>query len=302
MSAPYVDIFCERACNEAQKLAGDDYEIIMVNDGSPDNALEVAVAAAKRNHKITVIDLSRNFGHHKAMMTGLEYSKGELVYLIDVDLEEEPEWLSHFNKKMIAEECDVIYGVQQKRKGGVFERISGGVFYKLINLLTGLKMPENVVTARLMSRRYANALLLHRERELFMAGLWYVTGFKQVGYKIVKHNTSPSTYTLRKKMKMMVNSVTAFTATPLVMIFYCGIIATIAAFVYIIWIVVNQIVSPTPISGWASTMATVMLFGGLNASFIGVVGFYLSKVYAEVKQRPYTIVRKVYDNTREEND
>ena len=302
MSAPYVTEFCKRASFEAQKLFEYDYEIIIVNDGSPDGALDIAVKAAEQDKHITIVDFSRNFGHHKALMTGLEFAKGEFVFLIDADLEEEPEWLSEFFNRMISEECDVVYGVQKERKGRMFERISGGVFYKLINLLTGLKMPENIVTARLMSRRYVDALLLHREREIFLAGLWHITGFKQVEYKVIKHNTSPSTYTLRKKMAIIMNSVTSFTETPLAMIFYCGIVITIVAFVYIVWIIVKQIISPTTISGWVSTMAAVLLFGGLNASFIGIVGIYLSKIYIEVKQRPYTIVKKVYNDLHKQTE
>ena len=112
-------------------------------------------------------------------MTGLAHASGDRVFLIDSDLEEEPEWLLPFAEQMKRDRCDVVYGVQAKRRGDAFERWTGLWFYRAFNLLTGLALPENVATARLMSRRYVMALLLHDEREIFIAGLWYITGFDQ---------------------------------------------------------------------------------------------------------------------------
>lgn len=136
------------------QLVGDDYEIVLVNDGSPDNSLDLAVKLTEEDEHIVVVDLSRNFGHHKAMMTGLAHAKGERVFLIDSDLEEEPECLINFADQMLTEPCDVVYGTQEQRKGNWFERWSGQWFYLFFKALTGLALPENVVTARLMTRRY----------------------------------------------------------------------------------------------------------------------------------------------------
>jgi len=191
-SAEYIDEFHRRASQAAKELAGEDYEIILVNDGSPDDSLNLAIQLAETDSHLVVVDLSRNFGHHKAMMTGLEHSCGEKVFLLDSDLEEEPEWLSDFNRAMESESCDMVYGVQQRRKGSLFEKISGGVFFRLFRLLTGIAQPNNIVTARLMSRRFVDALLLHRERELNIGGLWITTGFKQVQRVVNKHSTSPT--------------------------------------------------------------------------------------------------------------
>lgn len=178
-SASYIAEFHRRASAAARQLAGDDYEIVLVNDGSPDDSLDLAVRLAESDEHVLVVDLSRNFGHHKAMMTGLGYARGEQVFLIDSDLEEEPECLLSFAEEMRREPCDVVHGVQEQRKGGWLERWSGLWFYRLFKLLTGFSLPENLVTARLMSRRYVDALLRHKEREVFMAGLWYITGFVQ---------------------------------------------------------------------------------------------------------------------------
>lgn len=292
-SEPYVREFCRRASLAAAQLAGDDYEIVLVNDGSPDNSIKEAIALSEEDGHIVVVDLSRNFGHHKAIMTGLGQAIGERVFLVDSDLEEDPELLIPFAEKMGVDKCDVVYGVQEARKGGRFERWSGRWFYLAFRLLTGFALPVNVVTARLMSRRYVDALLRHDEREVFLAGLWHITGFDQRALAVRKHSSSATTYTLRRKLSVFVNSVTSFSNAPLVGIFYIGVIISALAGSYILYLVVYWMFVATP-SGWTSVMASIWLLGGMIISFIGVVGVYLSKIYSETKRRPYTIVRQVY--------
>lgn len=297
-SSAYIDEFFHRVTSEARQFVDDDYEIVLVNDGSPDNSLELAISISAADPHVSVVDLSRNFGHHKAMMTGLAHASGEYVFLIDSDLEEEPEWLSSFSEQMLRDHCDVIYGVQENRKGGFFERWSGQLFYGLFQILTGLALPENAVTARLMTRRYVDALLRHHECEIFMAGLWYVTGFDQRPQTVRKHCTSETTYTFRRKMSILVNSVTSFSNAPLVGIFYIGITISIAAAIYTSYLVFHWLFLANPPSGWTSIMASIWLLGGMIISFIGVIGIYLSKIYSETKRRPYTIVRQIYANAK----
>jgi putative glycosyltransferase len=297
-SADYIDEFCARSSKIAQKLFADEFEIVLVNDGSPDNSLEVAVDLTERNSQVTVVDLSRNFGHHKAMMTGLEYASGELVFLIDSDLEEKPEWLESFYESFVERQCDVVYGVQKDRKGGLVERVSGGWFYRVFDLLTGMSLPKNIVTARLMSRRYVEALLMHRDREVFLAGLWHITGFEQLAYVISKGGESESTYTLKRKLSVLVNSVTSFSNTPLKFIFYVGVFISSIALISIAYLVVNKLIIAKPLSGWTSVMASIWLLGGMIISFLGIIGIYLAKIFSEIKERPYTIVRQVYGSKR----
>ena len=293
-SAAHILEFHERASVAARTLHGDDYEIVFVNDGSPDDSLDLAAQLVERDFHVVVVDLSRNFGHHKAMMTGLAHASGQHVFLLDSDLEEEPECLIGFAEHMQREHCDVIYGVQDRRKGRWFERWTGRWFYRFFNALTGLALPENIATARLMTRRYVDALLRHEEREVFMAGLWHVTGFKQCGHVIKKHSGSASTYTLRRKLSLLVNSVTSFSNAPLVAIFYIGVSISLLALAYVTYIVVFWMFLAKPVSGWTSVMASIWLLGGMITSFIGVVGLYLSKIFSETKRRPYTIVRQIY--------
>lgn len=293
-SAPHISEFYQRSSISAKQLVGEDYEIVLVNDGSPDNGLDLAVQLTEIDSHIVVIDLSRNFGHHKAMMTGLAHAKGEQILLIDSDMEEEPECLIAFAEQMQIQHCDVVYGVQEQRKGRWFERCSGKWFYRFFKALTGLALPENIVTARLMTRRYVDALLRHEEREVFMAGLWHITGFDQRPQVVKKHSSSESTYTFRRKMALLVNSVTSFSNAPLVGIFYIGVSISLVAVFYIGYLAIQWTFLAKPLSGWTSVMASIWLLGGMVISFIGVVGIYLSKIFSETKQRPYTIVRDIY--------
>jgi len=294
-SAPYIEEFCRRASGAASCLVGDDYEIILVNDGSPDNSLEIAVNLHNQDAgHIIVVDLSRNFGHHKAIMTGLGYASGDKVFLIDVDLEEEPEWLVSFSEHMEREHCDVVYGQQQKRRGGFFERWSGELFYLFFNAFSKLNVAPNQVTARLMTRRYVDALLLHREREITILGLWHITGFHQTPHSVTKHATSQTTYTFRRKMAILVDSIASFSAAPLRGIFFLGMIISCLAGIYSSYLVFNWIFFAKPLAGWTSLMASIWLLGGMILFSVGIVGIYLSKVFNETKQRPYTIVRQLY--------
>jgi putative glycosyltransferase len=293
-SAPYINEFHARANAAAKQLAGEDFEIILVNDGSPDNSLELAVALTEHYQHLVVIDLSRNFGHHKAIMTGLAHARGELVFLIDSDLEEKPEWLSGFAERMRLESCDVVYGVQDRRKGDIFEKITGAVFYKIFRGLTGIKQPDNIVTARLMSQRYLQALIAHRERELNIGGLWISTGFKQISQVVRKHSTSQTSYTLGAKFSHAVNAITSFSNKPLVFTFYTGLLISASAISFISYLFLRYFFISSPPDGYTSLIASIWFFSGLIILFLGVQGIYLAKIFFEVKQRPYTIVRHIY--------
>jgi putative glycosyltransferase len=293
-SSPYIDEFHRRASACAKALAGDDYEIVLVNDGSPDRSLEQAVRISEQDRHVVVVDLSRNFGHHKAMMVGLEHADGELIFLIDSDLEEEPEWLTQFHELLAASGADVVYGRQQDRKGGWLEKWSGELYYSLFNWLCNIEHPRNIVTARLMTRRYVQALLQHRERELVISCLWVTTGFKQVECIVQKHMSSPTTYSLSKKIEHATNAITSFSEVPLKLIFYVGAVVFGCALLYATYLIVLRLYLSQAVDGYTSLMVSIWLLGGMIISFVGIVGIYLSKVFSETKQRPHTIIRQIY--------
>jgi putative glycosyltransferase len=293
-SAPYLDEFYARACAAAEGLATN-FEIVLVNDGSPDDSLQKAISLHRKDKRVRVIDLSRNFGHHKAMMTGLTHACGELVFLVDSDLEEEPELLETFYRELKATEADVVFGVQQKRKGGLFERVSGAIFFKIFNVLSTHPIPQNLITARLMTRKFVKALVQHRERETMIAGLWTITGFKQVSLPVKKNLKTSSTYDLRRKVSQLVNAITSFSSKPLDMIFYLGCVILFFSIIAAVDLIIRKLFFGTLLQGWASLIVSVWLLGGLTIFCLGVIGIYLSKIFIEVKQRPYTIVKEVYE-------
>jgi putative glycosyltransferase len=273
-----------------------DYEVVYVNDGSPDPSLQVALDLFRADPHVRVVDLSRNFGHHKAMMTGLAHTRGDLVFLIDSDLEEDPELLPVFAAVLRESDADMVYGVQEQRRGDFIERWSGWLFFKIFNALSHHAIPDNVLTVRLMTRRYVSALLEHRERETTIAGLWAITGFRQVARSVVKHTKSPTTYSFAHKIDVLVNAITSFSDRPLILIFYLGLVIGFAASAAAVYLVIRRLFFGIALPGWPSLIVSVWMLGGLMLISIGIIGIYLSRVFIETKQRPYTIVGHVYEH------
>ena len=292
-SASHLEAFHERMSRAAAALTPD-YELVFVNDGSPDESLAVAMGLAAKDPRLTVVDLSRNFGHHKAMMTGLAQANGERVFLIDCDLEEEPELLAAFDAEMARSGADVVYGIQERRKGGLVEQVSGNIFFRLFRLLSDDPLPANLTTVRLMTRRYVDALLQHQERSMFIGGLWVITGFAQVGLTVAKGSRQRTSYTFAKKVDIFVNAVTSFSEKPLKLIFYMGLLIFLLALLAAFYLVVRRVFFGVLLAGWPSLVVSVWLLGGLTLFSLGVIGIYLQKVFIETKQRPYTIVRAVH--------
>lgn len=291
-SAAYLPEFHRRTVETGERL-GLDFEIIYVNDGSPDDSQAVAESLCDRDPRARVLELSRNFGHHKAIMTGLAEARGDLVYLIDSDLEEQPEWLVEFHPTLRASGADVVYGVQEQRKGGLWERWTGDLFYRVFTVLSNCTVPRNVVMARLMTRDYVRALVAHEDREVFLAGLWAITGFRQKPATVRKLSKGSTTYNLRRKLAILANAVTSFSVVPLWAIFYLGCaILTLASGAAAT--VLGQRLFGQVLSGWTSVIISIWLLGGLCLFSLGINGIYLAKVFAEVKRRPYTIVRGIY--------
>ena len=287
-----------RLCSSAKKLT-DDFEIIFVNDGSPDNALENAIELQKSDARIKVVDLSRNFGHHKAVMTGLGQAKGELVFLIDSNLKEDPELLKDFYEKLKESEVDVVFGVQRERQGSLFRKISGALYYSLIRWLSDVQVPRNLVTVRLMTKRYVKSLLSYREREVYLAGLMLLTGFAQLPLEITRKETGQTSYTIRRRISMMVNAITSLSNKPLIYIFYAGLILILLSIFYILYLVAQWAFFEVGVPGWTTTVISIFLLSGIIILFQGIIGIYLAKIFVETKQRPYTTIRAIYDKTFE---
>lgn len=292
-SNSYIVEFYRRAGQEARKFGGD-YEIIFVNDGSPDQSVSTAIELSKSDPHVVVVDLARNFGHHAAMLAGIGEARGEYVFILDVDLEELPEWLSLFREEMELTGADVIYGRQIKRKGRIFERFSGFTFYRLFNLLSWTPIPENLTMARLMKRIYVDALLRFNEKTVFLGGIFELVGYDQRALAVHKGAKPSTTYSLKRRVSLLVNAITSFSDKPLLIVFYLGLTISVLALAASLYLILGRVFFQVYMSGWPSLIVSVWLLSGLIIASIGVVGIYISKIFQEIKNRPRHIVKTIH--------
>ncbi|ULX54809.1 glycosyl transferase [Cupriavidus taiwanensis] len=297
-SSHYVDEFYRRIVAVAEALAST-FEIIFVNDGSPDDSLSVAMKIGERDARVVVIDLARNFGQHRALMCGLRHARGERVFLTDVDLEEEPENLGRFWRAMEEDsETDVIVGQLTKKTLPFWKGVTSDFFYKIFNVFSNVKLSDRDIVARLMKRNYVDALIMYAEKEVFFPAIWADAGFRQRRVIATKTFDGNSSYTFRKRAAMAVEAITSFSSKPLVFIFYLGLLFSTGAFLAIVLLFVRKLVWGHVFLGWTSLMAALFMIGGIIIFALGIVGIYVSKIYLEVKGRPTAIVRKVYHGGR----
>ena len=300
-SSAYLHEFHRRVTAAVTQITSN-YEILFVNDGCPEDSIDVALNLYAEDEHVRVIDLAQNYQHLKAMMRGIAEAKGELVFLIDCDLEEEPELLVGFYRKMREEKVDVVYGVQADRKGGILERLTGSAFYSVVNFFSDIEIPRNLITARLMTKDYVRGLTQHREREIYLGGLFALTGFKQLPVTVKKLSTSPTTYSTRAKMVDAVNAITSFSNKPLVFIFYLGVLMLSLTGPYLLYLVGGYFFYDVRLEGWTSLIVSVWFLGGLIIFLLGIIGIYLSKIFIETKSRPYTLVRQTWERQTKEMD
>jgi len=273
-----------------------EYEIVFVNDGSPDNSMAKALELKKTNNNIVLINLSRNFGHHYAIMAGLTYATGDLIFLIDCDLEIPPTQLPVFYKKFQEESCDVVFGIQETRKGSFIERIFGGLFYKFFNNLTDTQIPENLLTERLMSRRYVDELIKMGDKNIFMAGMMQWVGFNQTPLTIKKgQREGKSTYTFAKRLSLSLQAITSFSSYPLIMLFKFGfLISALSIFTGIFFIIKKIIYPDIVLSGFTFLIVALLFSTGIIVSSLGILGIYIDKLFNQTKNRQTFIVKEIF--------
>lgn len=284
--------FVEQARSAAHSLGGA-YEIILVNDGSTDNAFSLARDLVETSNDIVLIDLSRNFGHHRALLTGLKHAKGDYVFLLDSDLEEEPAWLIPLHAKLIETDADMASGVQEVRRGNILDRMMGAGFYRIFERLIALETPHNPVTARVMTRRFVDVLDQYDEQAVFVLGLLSYTGFKQVTLPVTKRVKGSTSYSARRRGSLAVDAITSFSSAPLRYTFYLGLTIFSLAILASLSVTVTWVIFKEVPSGWTSLIISIWVMGGLMLSAIGLVGLYLGRVFDEVKQRPRVIIRSI---------
>ncbi|WP_374661021.1 glycosyltransferase family 2 protein [Inhella sp.] len=284
---------------EALRATGESFEIVLVNDGSPDDSRDYAVSRCADIPELVVVDLSRNFGHHHAMQAGLAHAAGQRVWLIDCDLEVPPAALLAMDEKLRASGADMVYGYQEARKGGWFERWSGALFWRGLNALSETRVPENVLTERVMTRRFVDALLRLGDRNLFLGGMMSWTGFVQLGLPVAKkQREGQSSYTLLRRLQLMVNAISSFSAKPLTWMFHVGLTITLLSFAYVLYLVMRKMLFGDALLGFTSLAAMVALSLGISTTGLGLLGIYLGKVFTQVQNRPTFIVRDIVRGSR----
>lgn len=295
-SSDFIGEFHRRISAAAQSLTAS-YEIVLVDDGSPDDSLARALAIAETDPRIRVVELSRNFGHHPAMLAGLRHARGELIFLIDIDLEEQPEWLIDFWKDLYDESADIVFGVQTLRAGSALKRHTGTLFYKFFNLASDTAIPTNGCTVRLMRRAYVDAIDRFTESHVFMMGLFSWAGFVQKARPVTKtRRKSASTYTPLKLIALSVNAVTSFSSYPLTIIFAGGLGITFLSLLFACNLVLQKVMNPDYIlSGFTSIMVSLWFLGGTIISVLGVIGMYIGRIFSEAKSRPQYLVRRLHE-------
>lgn len=286
-----VEEFLTRVITQCETRFGEDFTIILVDDGSTDDTVRLVAEAIARDPRILLFVFSRNFGHHAAIRFGLSQAQGDLVFLIDSDLEESPEWLVLFHQEMMASAADAVIGIQTTRKGRGLERRGGGIFWKLLNLLSEVPIVPDQTTARLMTRRFVDALLSFREYNYFFAGVVAQVGFEQRTVLVEKLATSTTSYTLPKRIQLAVNAIVSNSGKPLVAISMVGI------FIFGITVIASAgqllgfVLYGSPVEGWTSLILAVFSMGGFVVLSLGVIGLYIHQILLEVKSRPRFVLQ-----------
>jgi putative glycosyltransferase len=294
----FLEVFLKEILLTIDAIEVKDYEIIFVNDGSPDDSVAYLLDRKKDIPQIKIIDLSRNFGHHYAIQAGLQYASGDYIFLIDNDLETPPSILTEYYSEIKKDhDLDVVYGFQESRKGNFIEKKAGSIFWILINKLSDTKIPHNILTERLMTKQYVNELLRLQDANLFIGGMFYWIGFNQKGIPVKKGiREGASTYSLKRRAELMLQAITSFSGKPLEWLFYIGISISFFSFLFLIYLAVRKLMYQDEVQlGWSSIVAINVLILGIISTFLGLIGIYIFKIFKQVQGRPNAIIRKIYE-------
>ncbi len=270
------------------------FEIIMVEDGSPLHDWEVIKELAKKDRRIKGIKLSRNFGQHYAITAGLDFAKGKWVVVMDCDLQDQPEEIVKlYNKAM--EGYDIVVGRRAKRKDGFFKRMGSRVFWMVYSYFTDTRIDGRISNFGIYSKKVIESVKKFREhtRSFGLFALW--VGFKRIEIDI-EHSirkSGSSSYTFKKLINLTIDSILSHSQKPLIVFVQFGIIISIISFLFSIYLILQHYILAVPVAGWTSIMVSLYFLGGIIISCVGVVGIYVGKVYSEVKNRPLYIVETV---------
>ncbi len=279
----------------AKSVAGEDYELVLVNDGSRDRTWEMMRELAQKDPRLVAINLSRNHGHQLALTAGLDLCRGDTVLIIDADLQDPPELLSDMVATMAREQADVVYGVRTQRAGETpFKRATAHAFYRMLARATDVDIPVDAGDFRLISRRALEALLAMPEQARFIRGMVAWIGFRQVpfAYKRDERFAGTTKYPVRKMVRFALDALTGFSSAPLKLASHAGLWLALGSLLVMLYILAGWL-SGRAIPGWTSLMLVVVVIGAVQMFVLGLMGEYIGRLYSQAKQRPLYIVQEV---------
>lgn len=274
---------------------GRDYEIIFVNDGSDDNTLANIKELATSDERIRYISFSRNFGKESALYAGLEKSKGDLVAVMDVDLQDPPELLAEMIDFILNDDYDIVATRRVSRKGEPKIRsFFARMFYRVMNRVSKIELVDGARDYRVMTRQVADSILELKEYNRFSKGLFSWVGFntKWIEYENIERAAGETSWSFWGLVSYSIEGIVAFSTAPLSISTIFGIIFSIVAFILIVFIVIRNLLFSDPVQGWTSTVCIILLLGGIQLFSIGILGKYLQKTYLETKKRPIYLIKE----------
>ncbi len=276
------------------------YEIIFVNDNSPDNAEELLAELAAQDARVTVISHSRNFGSQMAFTSGMRATVGDAVILMDGDLQDPPELIPALVREWLAG-YDVVYGVRERRREGRLMQATRKIFYRIYRRLSYLEMPLDAGDFSIMSRRVVEALLSMPERDRFLRGLRTWVGFRQTGvpYTRAERFAGHSTNSLLNNIRWAKRGIFSFSYQPLEMISMLSFLMTLVTAVGIVVYIVLYFILPSAPRGFLTLLVAILFLGSLQLFCLSILAEYMGRIFEEVKQRPAFIVRSILNDHRE---
>ena len=269
------------------------YSVIFVDDGSTDGTLDVLKRESAEQSTIFFISLARNFGHQNALKAGLDMVDSDCTIMMDGDMQHPPALIPEMLELWEAGN-DVVYTIRKDHKEiPLMKRKTSNLFYNLINNLSDIELEPGTADFRLMDSKVVAAFRAFTETDLFMRGLVKWMGFRQIGieYDPAQRTQGKSKYTVKKMIRFALQGITSFSIRPLYIAVYLGFIFSLLSLLYVPYIIYS-IYFGHAISGWASMIATIAFFGGLQLMILGIIGMYLGKLFMQSKQRPHYIVKE----------
>lgn len=272
-------------------------ELIFVNDASPDDAEQVLEALAARDPEVVVVNHTRNFGSQAAFTSGMKIATGDMVVLMDGDLQDPPELIPELYAKW-KEGYEVVYGVRTKREATIFLQIAYKLFYRAFRALSYIDVPRDAGDFSLMDRKVVDALNAISERDRFLRGLRAWVGFKQVGvpYTRPERMFGKTTNNLLKNVAWARKGIFSFSYLPLELISWLALLVTGLAAIALVFYIVMYFVRPDAPRGFLTTLIAVLFLGGIQLLCLAIMGDYLGRIFEEVKQRPHYIVKSVLND------